>query len=285
MHAHERGRGAFMKRYFPNPALLATLAISIAAAMGSPSPSSLPSPSQTAKPASPFAVVELFTSQGCSSCPPADRILGEIAGQAGKDRRPVFALSFHVDYWNHLGWKDPFSRPGFTERQRLYSQAFEGRIYTPQMIVNGTWEFTGSKGGTARERIAEALSRPSEVAIALETDLAADGRSLRISYRASGHAPGNLLNLALVEKDISVPVERGENGGRTLRHENVVRAFRTLSLDADGAGNAELEIPPGTRTANAMLIAYAQRPVTMRLLGASGSALATATRPTGRKGR
>ena len=93
----------------------------------------------------PFAVVELFTSEGCSSCPPADNLLGEIVKDAQKGQQRVYCLSFHVDYWNSLGWRDPYSDPAFSRRQREYARAFESvQVYTPQMVVNGSTGFVGS---------------------------------------------------------------------------------------------------------------------------------------------
>ena len=94
-------------------------------------------------------VVELFTSQGCSSCPPADALLADLA-----DRDDVLALSFHVDYWDYIGWKDPFASPQYTQRQRVYSQVFGKRyVYTPQMVVNGSFEMTGSDRAGVLKRI------------------------------------------------------------------------------------------------------------------------------------
>src|SRR5262245_18067196 len=94
-------------------------------------------------PAAPFALVELYTSEGCSSCPPADALLSKLVDAARRDGSRVFALAFHVDYWNRLGWRDPFSDPAFSERQSMYAKSFEPR-YTPQMVVNGVQSFVGS---------------------------------------------------------------------------------------------------------------------------------------------
>ena len=115
-----------------------------------------------------FAVVELFTSEGCSSCPPPDALLAEILEDARKDGRRVFCLSFHVDYWNRLGWTDPYSAPAFSRRQQSYAQAFKNdQVYTPQMIVNGTEEFVGSDRHRSRAAIDAALKRPERVQINL----------------------------------------------------------------------------------------------------------------------
>lgn len=227
-------------------------------------------------------MVELFTSEGCSSCPPADRLLSQLAAQAEKDGKAVFVLSFHVDYWNQLGWADPFSRPEFTKRQQRYSEIREGRVYTPQMIVNGTDEFVGSQGARARSGVAAALERSAGAAIALSVDPAVPARAGKdggpvsggatawdVGYRVTGGAEGDLLNLALVEKGLSVPVKRGENGGRTLKHDNVVRAFRTLRLDAKGEGRIRMESPAGMRADKSALIGYVQQAATFTILGAA----------------
>ncbi|MDB5050355.1 MAG: hypothetical protein JWO30_3426 [Fibrobacteres bacterium] len=219
-----------------------------------------------------FAVVELFTSEGCSSCPPADKLLSELAAESERDGKSVFTLSFHVDYWNYLGWADPFSRTEFSERQERYARALGGRVYTPQMIVNGKEEFVGSQGGTARKTIGSALGQSASAAIALESERG-DGKALEIRYRVTGHREGDLLNIALVEKGLSVPVKRGENGGRTLKHENVVRDFRTVRLDAQGSGTVKLEMKEGLRRENASLIAYAQQAESLHMLGAARAPL------------
>jgi hypothetical protein len=223
-------------------------------------------------PAASFAVVELFTSEGCSSCPPADRLLSELAAEAEKSGKPVFALSFHVDYWNYLGWADPFSRSEFTNRQQRYARNLGGRVYTPQMIVNGSQEFVGSQGGTARKSIAKALEQSAGAAIVLEPGRE-EGGSLDVAYRVTGQGEGDLLNLAVVEKGLTVPVKRGENGGRILKHENVVRAFRTVPLDAKGSGNARLGLPEGLRRENALIIAYVQKAESLHTIGAARAAL------------
>lgn len=221
-----------------------------------------------------FAVVELFTSEGCSSCPPADRLLSELSEEADHAGRPVYLLSFHVDYWNYLGWADPFSREEFSKRQERYAAALQGRVYTPQMILNGGEEFVGSEARTARRRIDAALipdapaKRGSAVSLAIGILKAGNPRILEVTYRAGGHRAGALLSLAVVEKGLSVPVRHGENGGRTLRHDNVVRAFATVALDAGGRGTARIEVPEGVRMEKASLIAYAQDARSLHVLGA-----------------
>jgi hypothetical protein len=226
----------------------------------------------------PFALVELFTSEGCSSCPPADALLAGLAAEAAQDGKRIFPVSFHIDYWNRLGWDDPFSRPAFTERQERYARTLRAEIYTPQMIVNGAEEFVGSDRMRAQKAIEAALARPASVSLVLEPTATAEG-GLHVAYRASGHGEGDLVNIALVETGLSVPVRRGENRGHTLRHENVARLLRTASLDASGTGALDLAIPPDVRRGKTLLIAFVQKAETLRVLGATRAAVPAAPGP------
>ena len=216
-----------------------------------------------------FAVVELFTSEGCSSCPPADRLLADLASEAERAGTPVFTLSFHVDYWNHLGWADPFSQAAFTERQRRYAGALGGGVYTPEMVVNGSQGFVGSQSGTARAAVRKGLARAAVCRVRIDSATADGQGNIKVTYAAAGHAAGTLLNLALVEKDRSVPVGRGENGGRTLKHHNVVRAFRSIRLDAKGTGAARLAMPADDHSGKFAVIAYAQDAESSAIEGAT----------------
>lgn len=163
-------------------------------------------------------LVELFTSQSCSSCPPADALLGELA------RRPdVIALSFHVDYWDRLGWKDPFSSPAWTRRQRDYGQQFNLRaIYTPQIVVDGALEMVGSDRRAVDRALAAA--RPAGVAVTVTRD--AEGLLLRVG---AGEGAARVL-LAAYIPGATTRVLGGENSGRTLTDTNIVRR-----LDAVGS--------------------------------------------------
>ncbi|MEO5929863.1 MAG: DUF1223 domain-containing protein [Candidatus Kapaibacterium sp.] len=218
--------------------------------------------------AAPIAVVELFTSEGCSSCPPADRLLSAITDEVRKDGRKIFPLSFHVDYWNKLGWRDPFSDAAYSSRQSAYVRALgTDGAYTPQMIVNGQAEFVGSDATMARAKIAEALGMPAESEITLNAVLDTTAKIVTIHYGVSGARPGESLNLALTERDLDVEVARGENGGRKLHHDNVVRAFITLRIATDGHGVAML--PAGTleHPEKSAVVAYVQNQETMRITG------------------
>jgi hypothetical protein len=241
---------------------------------GAPSPA--PGAPEGERP--PVAVVELFTSEGCSSCPPADAVLRELSAspEAG---RSVFALSFHVDYWDDLGWPDPFADRGSTARQRAYANALGGSgLYTPQMIVDGREAFVGSDRARAQHSVAAALSRPAAASVALTA--AARGAEVEARYRVTG-APGDAaLHLALVESSTTVRVLRGENAGRTLRHDNVVRAFRSVPLDDAPSGAVTLVRRGGPAPGSGALavIAYVQRP-TLEIVGAAQAAVGAGAAP------
>lgn len=212
--------------------------------------------------AEPVAVVELFTSEGCSSCPPADRLLLDFA-ERSDDR--LYPLAFHVDYWNRLGWTDPFSNEAYSKRQRAYARVVgSGRVYTPQMIVNGHTEFVGSRRAQAEQALQRALEHPAPAAIELTGSL--EGRTVEVAYTVTGAPEGTVLNLALVQQRAEQDVPRGENAGRTLYHANVVRAFETVSSET---GVQRLALPRGLRAEDAAVYGYAQLPTTMEIVGAS----------------
>lgn len=167
-----------------------------------------------------LTVVELFTSQGCSSCPPADALLTDLA------KRPdVLALSMHVDYWDYIGWKDPYASPDNTERQRRYARRFGlGYVYTPQMVVQGMTQMTGSNRSAVLDGIALAENMPRvDVAI----DRAGDGAVVRVGDAVDGNRTANLLAVVF-DRSHTNPVRRGENSGRTLTHSDVVRGMRSV---------------------------------------------------------
>ena len=179
-------------------------------------------------------VVELFTSEGCSSCPPADKLLMRIAEQQPVGGAEIIVLSEHVDYWNRLGWKDPFSHSRFSQRQQEYSrQRWPGKVYTPQMVVDGSVEFVGSDAAAALDAIAAAAKNPKDK---VELELGVQqAETLPVSIRISGFPTQKgraEVILAVSEDDLSVDVARGENGGRRLNHSGVVRDWRVIgSID------------------------------------------------------
>jgi hypothetical protein len=201
------------------------------------------------------AVVELFTSEGCSSCPPADAVLASLVRPGD---RPVYALAFHVDYWDDLGWPDRFASADNSARQRAYARAFgAGGVYTPQMIVDGTEEFTGADGDRAVAAVARALARPASVRLSVRVQPRGQD-AVMVDYAAPGAPGGSVLNVAVVEHAASTSVRAGENAGRTLHHANVVRAFIAAPLAA-ATGSVALQLPASLPRTGAELVAYVQR--------------------------
>ncbi|MBZ5524574.1 MAG: DUF1223 domain-containing protein [Acidobacteriia bacterium] len=190
-------------------------------------------------------VVELFTSESCSSCPPADDLLGRLRGAPAAGGAEVIPLEFHVDYWNHLGWQDRFSSSAFTSRQEMYATRFRlDGPYTPQMVVDGGQEFIGSSSREAREAIARAVVRPEEAEVQLSFSAAG-----KLSVRVKGLIPGAAgeVMLAVTEDNLSTSVGGGENSGHVLHHAAVVRELRTLGQLGqlkDGRFETEAAIQP-----------------------------------------
>jgi hypothetical protein len=171
-----------------------------------------------ARAAPPSVVVELFTSQGCSSCPPADALLLDLARQ----RPEVLALAFHVTYWNGLGWRDPFSLPEATERQKHYAATLGGEtIYTPQMVVDGKRDVIGSDRPAVQAALREASARAGGLAVPVTVRREAE--TLVIDVPA-GHGAAAVLAVGY-DPQHQTSVARGENGGRTLTEANIVRAI------------------------------------------------------------
>ncbi len=175
-----------------------------------------------------FALVQLFTSQGCSSCPSADALLEKIS-ERYKDKN-VFVLSYHVDYWNRLGWKDVFSKKEYSDMQYSYSAKFGGStVYTPQAIVNGDIQFVGSNEAKMENSLAKFLKQTSENTI-LFSDIEKNGKQLSLTYEVTGDVARKNLKIALVINKKQTNVKRGENGGRKLTNVNVVVVQKEISL-------------------------------------------------------
>jgi len=165
-------------------------------------------------------VVELYTSQGCSSCPPADALLGELAKEPG-----VLALSFHVDYWDYIGWKDPFAAAQYTNRQRDYAAKLGLRyVYTPQMVIDGRHDAVGSN----RRAVTRAISESAETAPAVTVTLDAENGGRAMLSAGTAPAGGATVWLVTFDDDHDTAVERGENRGHSLHNSNVVRELTAL---------------------------------------------------------
>jgi len=185
-------------------------------------------------------LVELFTSDGCSSCPPADELLAHLRQDLAAKNIQVVPLGFHVDYWNSLGWKDRFSSADFSHRQEQYARRLNlDGPYTPQMVVDGEQEFVGSNAGQAQRAISNAAGRP-ELATVKLSPVGAD--QLSIDVKAPATAGDAAVLLAITEDNLATKVGSGENNGHTLRHAAVVRELRSLGRLRDGGFQASVPI-------------------------------------------
>ena len=224
-------------------------------------------------------VVELFTAQGCSSCPPAERALSRL-GTDESTRSRIVPLAYHVDYWNEGGWIDPFGAREWSLRQEAYGRALgAGGPYTPQLVVDGRAQFPGGDERRARAEIAGALERSPAVRLGLTARKREGQRSevtIDLTAQATENIPARKLRVlvALFENRLTTAVERGENGGRTLESEYVVRRLETaLSLDPKAGsrkqGSVAFKLDRAWRPENIGVAAFVQDPTSMRIYGAA----------------
>src|SRR3954453_22094897 len=206
-------------------------------------------------------VVELFTSQGCSSCPPADALIHDIANDPAMRGR-VIPLAFHVDYWDSLGWRDPFSSAEWTQRQARYARTMRlSSAYTPQAVVNGSREFVGSN----RAAMSAALEKVSNEKPRAEITLTArrEGNSLIANIHTKVAANDDLM-LAIVEDGVTTKIEHGENAGRTLTNDAIVRKLVQVK-----PGESFVRLDPAWRSLSAT--AFVQDRATLAI-GAAATA-------------
>ena len=211
-------------------------------------------------------VVELFTSEGCSSCPAADAALRELARAQSVPGVEVIALGEHVDYWNRLGWKDGFSAPAYTARQRQYASGFGSGSYTPQAVVNGRYEPVGSRSADLVAAIVKAAKVPQAVLSVVVSDRSAQ---VRVSSLPAGTAATEVL-LAITEGGLASQIGRGENVGLLLHHAAVVRQLLPLGkVGAEGSFTASLVLPlaPDWKRANLRVVALVQEIDSHRIVG------------------
>jgi hypothetical protein len=214
-------------------------------------------------------IVELFTSEGCSSCPPADTLLSHLEKTQPIPGDEVIALGEHVDYWNHGGWADRFSSQAFSARQSDYSNAFrKDTVYTPQMIVDGRTEFVGSDDGLARNAITRAARQPK-----VQVSLTQTGSALAVRV---GHLPALVGNdptevvLAITEDGLSSSVGGGENAGRRLVHSAVVRQLTVLGRVSGGVFTAAPSVKSfGGHGGNFHAVVFVQKHASRQIIGAS----------------
>lgn len=216
-------------------------------------------------------LVELFTSEGCSSCPPADAMLAEIS----RTMPGVIVLSEHVTYWNSLGWTDPFSSDESTRRQTDYAQRFGGQgPYTPQMVVNGTRQFVGGDRRSLRTALAAESEKPS---LALTVARIGDEtpHAMRVDVKLGQTAVRGRLMAVLVQNEGQRQVERGENGGRTLRHVAIAREFHDLGEVRPGHpfdGQTVFVLPGGERADAFHVVVFLQKGAGEEVLAVASTA-------------
>ncbi|MBO9633974.1 MAG: DUF1223 domain-containing protein [Chitinophagaceae bacterium] len=226
---------------------------------------------QSTKPLQPepgkgFAVIELFTSEGCSSCPPADRLIGNL--QQENAGIPLYILSYHVDYWDHQGWKDRFSSKAWSQRQQQYLQWLNlETLYTPQIVVNGKMENVGSDAKATVSAINEALGSEEQGTITMQATQ--KGAEIEVCYQFNGQINGNSILLALVQKNASSNVSAGENTGKHLPHVQIVRAME--QEDASKDHRLLIKAPGDFSTTGWELIALVQNKKTGQIVSAAKS--------------
>ncbi|MGZ4000398.1 MAG: DUF1223 domain-containing protein [Mucilaginibacter sp.] len=224
------------------------------------------------EPAKGFAVVELFTSEGCSSCPPADALIAKVLRE--NSDRPIYILTYHVDYWNRIGWKDVFSDAAYSDRQKQYSRWMKSsEIYTPQAIVNGSKEFVGSEESTLRNTIKADLQESAKTNLTL-TGLKAIKNKITVNYKAEGVTANSSLVLALLERNATTKVLKGENAGRTLSHVQIVRKLQTVAL-TNTSGSVDLPVPASFTPEGFEMIAFVQNTASGVITGAARAEFST----------
>lgn len=224
-----------------------------------------------ARAAEPRAVLELFTSQGCSSCPPADKLLGELTADPS-----LVTLSLPIDYWDYLGWKDTLASPADTARQRAYARARGDReVYTPQIVVNGAMHVLGSDRAAIDRMIGQTDQKPGVMSVPVV--MTPDGASLNVKVQSaeSAHNVGEVW-LCPLAKAVAVAIDRGENRGRTITYHNVVRSWVKLGdwtgseatwnvpiskIEGDGVDAAAVMVQEGTPDKPGIILGAAYAPL------------------------
>jgi hypothetical protein len=217
-------------------------------------------------------LVELFTSEGCSSCPPADALLRQVNGSQTTAGQLIVGISEHVTYWNSLGWSDPFSSPAYTDRQDAYRQRFNlDGVYTPQMVINGAEQIVGSDRAALLQAVQKEVEQPSRMALRI-LSVEAGRNGWNVHFSASGELPAHGVDVIAVLTDDSdrSSVLHGENSGHTLAHVAVARSIsRIAKVQAAGEGTAQIPFPASFQTSQGHhLILFAQTPGNGRVLGA-----------------
>jgi hypothetical protein len=224
----------------------------------------------------PVVLVQLFTSEGCSSCPPADDLLARFAKASPIDGVSIVPMSMHVDYWDHLGWRDPFSSKQFSDYQQSYQAALKTPdIYTPQMIVDGKAAFVGSDEATAKTAIASA-ARTKKTPLTIDARTTAPGTiEARISVLQPQALPTDTkydVMLAVTEDELTSDVRRGENSGKKLHHSSVVRSLVRIGVISSSSAApivSTLKLDPTWNRQQLHLVAFIQSQKNLSVLGAA----------------
>lgn len=212
----------------------------------------------------PVAVLELFTSEGCSSCPPADNLLPQLA----VNNPQVIPLSFHVDYWNYLGWNDPFSSSSYSERQRDYVTQFKlESAYTPQLVVNGEYELVGSNRSRAEAAVKDALKENAAVQLSI-SGVVKTGDKISFTVNASGKFQKSSVEAMLVQNMAVMKIKAGENNGATLTHTNVVRSI-VAKDKTEEVNNFDITLQKDTGEDNWKLVVLTREKNNLKITGAA----------------
>jgi hypothetical protein len=236
-----------------------------------------------AAPSTPI-IVELFTSEGCSSCPPADALLQKLAESQPIGGAQILAMGEHVDYWDHQGWRDRFSSAALTNRQQTYGARFNNAsVYTPQMIVDGQVEFVGSDAAAARKALERAAAAPhGRMTLAIEPSSATPASSLRVTITSSdlpraGRGDRADVLVAVTEDGLTSNVTRGENHGRVLVHAAVVRSLTTVgeaSIDGPTTLHADVPLDREWQRSRLRVVGFVQERRGRAILAAAAAAIA-----------
>jgi hypothetical protein len=219
-------------------------------------------------------LIELFTSEGCSSCPAADEQIARLVRVQPLKQVRIIALSEHVDYWNGLGWVDPFSSAAFTDRQRAYGKRFATEVYTPQLVVDGSQHVVGSNADDTMTAIYRAAGRPK---VALELTPAVEGEGSIGVEVTMGSLPVEItgefvLWAAVAEDGLVVEASRGENVGRTLRHDGVARRLENLgSIEPGETRRVEIALDPAWNRDKLSVVAFLERKGDGRIVGVAAT--------------
>jgi hypothetical protein len=221
-------------------------------------------------------VVELFTSEGCSSCPPADNLLAQLRHERPVEGVEVITLGLHVDYWNSQGWTDRFSSSAYTQRQQDYVKKLHLQdAYTPQMVVDGASEFVGNDSQRARQAIIQAASRPQHADVDIGITSLGAVQLLEVKAKGAAGTTGEVM-LAFTEDNLVTKVQSGENGGRELHHSAVVRELRSLGHMRNGSFQAktQLVLNKEWKRNDLRVVVFVQEPGSGQIAGAASLHLA-----------